>query len=118
MTGLEIIEYIAVKQVPDLVLICIILGTVSILIPAYIVHKLTKSFNKALVTELICGLIYTVFTLVVLASGILDKPTGEYQYKVKITEDLGYVEFTNKYDVITENDDGTYIIQEKDHIKE
>ena len=42
-------------------------------------------------------------------------PTGEYRYKVRITEDVGYVEFTDKYDVITENDDGTYIIQEKNN---
>ena len=115
MKGLEIIECIPVKQVPDLVMICFIVGTVSILIPSYIVLKLTKNFNKALVTELISGLIYMVFVLVLLTSGVFEKPTGEYHYKVKLTEDVGYVEFTNKYDVVTENDDGTYIIQEKPH---
>lgn len=113
MNGLEIIECIPVEQVPDSVLICTILGSCSILIPTFIVGKLTKSYNKAILTELIGGIIYTVFVLTLLTSGVFEKPTGEYRYKVKITEDVGYIEFVNKYDVITENDDGTYIVQEK-----
>ena len=48
-----------------------------------------------------------------LVSGVLEEPTGEYQYKVKIAESVGYIELTDKYVVIAENDDGTYIIQEK-----
>ena len=53
-----------------------------------------------------------------MCSGVLERPTGEYQYKARITEDVGYIEFTNKYDVITKNDDGTYITQEKNRAKE
>jgi hypothetical protein len=117
MNGLEIIECIPVEQIPDSVLICVILGTFSILIPTLIVYKLTKDHNKALLTEVICGIIYLVFVMALLLSGIFKKPTGEYQYKVKITEDVGYIEFIDKYDVVAENDDGTYIIEEK-HIKE
>lgn len=113
MNGLEIIECIPVEKVPDLVLICTILGVCSILIPTFIVSKLTKSFNKAILTELISGIIYLVFGLTLLTSGVFEKPTGEYQYKVKITEDVGYIEFIDKYDVVAENDDGTYIIQER-----
>lgn len=113
MNGLEIIECIPVKQIPEAVLICVILGTCSILIPTFIVHKLTKSHNKALLTELVSGIIYLIFGLMLLTSGIFEKPTGEYQYKVKITEDVGYMEFIDKYDVVAENDDGTYIIQER-----
>ena len=118
MNGLEIIECIPVKQIPDSVLICAILGTFLILIPTFIAYRLTKDYNKALLTEAICGIVYLVFVMVLLTSGIFKKPNGEYQYKVKITEAVGYVEFIDKYDVITENDDGTYIIQEKNHIKE
>lgn len=113
MNGLEIIEYIPVEQVPDSVLICVILGTLSILIPTFIVYKLTKNYNKMLLTELCSGVFYLVFTLVLLTNGVFEKPTGEYQYKVKITEDVGYIEFIDKYDVVAENDDGTYIIQER-----
>lgn len=113
MNGLEIIERIAVKQTPDWVVICIALGTFSILIPTIVVYSFTKNFPKSLVAEVISGIIYSAFALTMLASGVFDKPTGEYQYKVKITEDVGYVEFTDKYEIITENDDGTYIIQEK-----
>ena len=53
------------------------------------------------------------FAFTMMSIGVFDKPTGEYQYKVKITKDVGYVEFTDKYEIITENDDGTYIVQEK-----
>ena len=113
MKGLEIIECIATGQVPDSVLFCLILGTVSIMIPTFAVYKLTKNGNKAFLIEVISGLIYIVFTIILLHSKILEKPTGEYQYKVRITEDVGYVEFTDKYEVVTENDDGTYIVQEK-----
>ena len=113
MKGLEIIECIAVEQVPVLVLLSLALGVFSILIPTSVVYKLTKNWEKTFLTELISGLIYLVVMIGLLVSGILEKPTGEYQYKVRITEDVSYVEFTDKYDVITENDDGTYIVQEK-----
>ena len=115
MNGLEIIERIAVEQIPDWVLYCIILGTFSVLIPTFVVYLLTKSGGKSILVEVICGIIYIVFAATLMLSGALDKPTGEYQYKVKITEDVGYIEFTDKYDVIEENDDGTYIIQEKNN---
>ena len=113
MNGLEIIEQIAVKQIPDWVLCCILLGTFSVLIPTFVVYSLTKNGSKSILVEAICGIIYLVSAVTLMLSGALDKPTGEYQYKVKITEDVGYIEFTDKYDVIEENDDGTYIIQEK-----
>lgn len=113
MNGLEIIERIAVEQIPDWVLCYIVLGAFSILIPTFVVYSLTKDGGKAILVEAICGIIYLVFAVILMLSGAFDKPTGEYQYKVKITEDVGYIEFTDKYDVIEENDDGTYIIQEK-----
>lgn len=113
MKGLEIIECIAIERVPVLVLLALALGVFSILIPTSVVDKLTKNWEKTFLTELISGLIYLVVMIGLLVSGILEKPTGEYQYKVRITEDVSYVEFTDKYDVITENDDGTYIVQEK-----
>ena len=113
MNGLEIIEQIAVEQTPDWVLCCIILGAFSILIPTFVVYSFTKDGGKSILVETICGIIYLVFAVTLISSGVLDKPTGEYQYKVKITENVSYIEFTNKYDVIEKNDDGTYIIQEK-----
>ena len=117
MNGLEIIECIPVKQIPDSVLICVIFGCFFILIPTFIVYKLTENWNKTFVTECVSGIIYLVFGIALLTSGVFEKPTGEYQYKVKITEDVGYIEFIDKYYVVAENDDGTYIIEEK-HIKE
>lgn len=113
MEGLEIIECIAVEQVPCSVWLCLTLGIFSIFIPASVVYKLTKNRDKEFLTEMISGLIYLAIMIGLLVSGILKKPTGEYQYKVRITEDVSYVEFTDKYDVITENNDGTYIVQEK-----
>lgn len=113
MKGLEIIEYIAIERVSDLVMTCLLLGVFSILIPTFVVYKLAKNSNKAFLTEVISRFIYLVVFIGLLNSGALEKPTGEYQYKVRITEDVSYVEFTDKYEVITENDDGTYIIQEK-----
>lgn len=118
MEGLEIIERIAVSRVPDIFVIFIVLGCFSVLIPTYIVWLLTKNPTLSFTTEITSGIIYIALMAVLTFSGVLERPTGEYQYKVRITEDAGYVEFTNKYDVIAENDDGTYIIQEKSHIKE
>jgi hypothetical protein len=118
MEGLEIIEYIAIERVPDLVMTCLLLGVFSILIPTFVVYRLTKNGIKAFLTEILSAFIYLVVLIGLLGSGALEKPTGEYQYRVVITEDVSYVEFTDKYDVVTENDDGTYIIQEKNHIKE
>ena len=113
MKGLEIIECIAIEQVPDSVMTCLLLGVFSILIPTFVVYRLTKNGNKAFLAEVISVLIYLAVLIGLLESGVLEKPTGEYQYKVRITEDVSYVEFTDKYEVITENDDGTYIVQEK-----
>lgn len=113
MKGLEIIECIAIEQVPDSVIMWLLVGIFSILIPAFVTYWLTKNYNKTLLAEVISGLIYLAVLIGLLGSGVLEKPTGEYQYKVRITEDVSYVEFTDKYEVITENDDGTYIVQEK-----
>jgi hypothetical protein len=118
MNGLEIIECIAIEQVPDSVMFCLLLGVFSILVPTFVVYRLAKNGMKAFLAEVISGFIYIAVLIGLLESGVLDKPTGEYQYKVRITEDVGYVEFTDKYEVITENDDGTYIVQENNHIKE
>ena len=118
MKGLEIIEQIVIKQVPDSVVIYIILGCFSTLISTFVVYLITKNEVKTYATELISGIVYMALILALVFSGALDKPTDTYQYKVRITEDVSYIEFTNKYDVIAENDDGTYIIQEKNHIKD
>lgn len=119
MKGLEIIECIAVKQVPDSALFgLLLLGVFSISIPTFAVYRLAKNLDRMLLTEIICGVIYAVISFALLGSGVLHKATGKYIYKVNITEDVSYVEFTDKYKVITENDDGTYIVQEKNHIKE
>lgn len=117
MKGLEIIERIAIEQAPHWITVCLAFGVFSISIPTFLVYRFTKNGNKAFLTEVISGVIYFVFLIVVLETGTFEKPTGEYQYKVRITEDVRYVEFTDKYEVITENDDGTYIIQEKNRIK-
>jgi hypothetical protein len=114
MEGLEVIEQIAVTQVPSLFKVGIILGCFSVLIPTYISWLLTKNHDLTFMTEIISLFIYLVLMAVLANNGVLERPTGEYQYKVSITEDVGYIEFTDKYEVITENDDGTFIVQEKD----
>lgn len=113
MKGLEIIECIAIEQIPDSAFVGLLLSVFFILIPTFAVYGLTKNSRKALLAEVVSGIVYLVFFIGLLASRVLEIPTGEYRYKVRITEDVGYIEFTDKYDVITENDDGTYIIQEK-----
>ena len=118
MEGLEVIERIVITQVPDSVMFCLVLGLFSILIPTYMVRLWTENVFKTIITEVISGIVYMILLAGLMVSGVLEKPTGEYQYKVRITEDVGYIEFTDKYEVITENDDGTYIIQEKNYTKE
>lgn len=118
MEGLEIIERIAITQVPDSVMFCLVLGLFSILIPTYMVWLWTKSVSKTIIIEIISGVVYMILLSALMVSGVLERPTGGYQYRVRITEDVGYIEFTDKYEVITENDDGTYIIQEKNYTKE
>lgn len=114
MEGLEVIEQIAVTQIPSLFLVWIVLGSFSILVPTYIAWLLTENRSLTFMTEIVAAFIYLVLMGTMLTNGVLERPTGEYQYKVSITEDVGYIEFTDKYEVITENDDGTYIVQEKD----
>lgn len=113
MNGLEIIEHIAVNQVPFSTIMYMVLGVFLILIPTFVVYLFTKNISKALITEFISGIVYLALIVALLFSGVFEKPTGEYKYKVRITEDVGYIEFTDKYDIISENDDGTYIVQEK-----
>lgn len=113
MEGLEVIEQIAVTQVPESTIIWSVLCVFSILIPTLATYYITQNSAKTIVVEVICGVAYAVLASALLVSGVLEEPTGEYQYKVKIAESVGYIELTDKYVVIAENDDGTYIIQEK-----
>ena len=114
MDGVEIIESIVVEQVPDIANVWLILGTFSVVIPTLIVYAITHCSTKAFITEIISGVVYIALVVILLTSGVLEQPTGEYRYKVKIAEDVGYIEFTDKYDVITDNEDGTYIVAEKE----
>lgn len=114
MDGVEIIESIVVEQVPEYVLACLILGVWLILVPTVVVLAITHNAFAAFVSEIVIGIGYIALIVILLVSGVLEQPTGEYNYKVKITEDVGYIEFTDKYDVITDNGDGTYIVAEKE----
>lgn len=57
--------------------------------------------------------IFLFVMLPTVANGVFDKPTGEYKYKVNITDECGFNEFNNAYEIIEENEDGTYVIREK-----
>ena len=114
MDGVEIIESIAVKQIPEYASICLILGVLWIIVPTFVVWAITHNELAAFVVEIVTGVGYIALVVILLTSGVLEQPTGEHQYKVKITEDVGYIEFTDKYDVITDNGDGTYIVAEKE----
>lgn len=114
MEGLEIIERIAIEQIPDLVLICVTFGAILVfLTPTFVTYVLAKDLGKALLAEAISAIIVVTGFFCLMSSGVLKQPTGEYKYKVRLTEDVSYTEFTEQYEVITENDDGTYIIKEK-----
>lgn len=105
-----IIESFEVKTIPNWIYACIVLGAILILIASFVVCSSIKNQKKALIISMS---IYLILVFALLCSGVLEKPTGEYQYRVKIADDVGFVEFTDKYGIIQEYDDGTFLVQEK-----
>ena len=86
----------------------IILGVVLVIICA--------SFNKKIGTKL--ATISTFLGIVLffidwLCGIIITVPTGKYEYKVTISDEVNFVEFNNKYEII-DQDGLIYIIKEKE----
>ena len=58
----------------------------------------------------IIGVLMITFTII---SGNLTKTTGEYEYKVTISDEVNFVEFNNKYEIV-DQDGLIYTIREKE----
>ena len=87
-----------------------------VIILGVVLATICASFNKKIGTKL--GTVFTIFGIVLffidwLCGIIITVPTGKYTYKVTISDEVNFVEFNNKYEII-DQDGLIYTIKEKE----
>ena len=87
-----------------------------VIIFGVVLATIWASFNKKIGTKL--ATIFTFLGIVLffidwLCGIIITVPTGKYEYKVTISDEVNFVEFNNKYEII-DQDGLIYTIKEKE----
>ena len=87
-----------------------------VIILGVVLATICASFNKKIGIKL--GTVFTIFGIVLffidwLCGIIITVPTGKYEYKVTISDEVNFVEFNNKYEII-DQDGLIYTIKEKE----
>ena len=60
---------------------------------------------------------FILFVVGIFCMGFIENPTGKYTYKVTISDEVNFVEFNNKYEII-DQDGLIYTIKEKENNNE
>ena len=112
MTGVEILEKIPIYKVTMIPLVVLVILTfVAALVVAFI--SIEKSSNKIATIGLISVCIAFLVALPFVA-GLGETDTiDHYEYSVKISDEVGFKEFNDKYKVKLQDGD-TYIVIERE----
>ena len=91
-----------------------------VIILGVVLATICASFNKKIGIKL--GTVFTIFGIVLffidwICGAIIKVPTRKYTYKVTISDEVNFVEFNNKYEII-DQDGLIYTIKEKENNNE
>ena len=110
MNGIQIISQEAITTLKVIPTILLVLSILIILPITFHIQNKTNNWKLAYKFEIISGIIYGIIIILILRSGLFNKPTGYYKYTVKISNECSLLEFNEQYKIIKENRDGTYVI--------
>ena len=107
MSGITILSTRELMEAPNWTIVMALVGIVVTFISFIII---TKNIYVGFVSFVI-GCILSMVCMI--SNIIINKPTGKYEYKVTISDEVNLVEFNEKYQII--NQEGLiYTIREKE----
>ena len=115
MDGITVLSQSEITTTPCWIWI-FLLVSLFVIILGIVLVTICASFNKKIGTKL--ATIFTFLGIVLffinwLCGIIITVPTGKYEYKVTISDEVNFVEFNNKYEII-DQDGLIYTIKEKE----
>lgn len=116
MKGLEILEKIPEMKSPLWVPLSIIICSFILIAATSFTWIMTKDRERTDKTTCIVGCICITYSLIIMIltmEGCLRIPTGEYEYIVNISDECSFNEVYKNYEIIQENNSGTYLIKER-----
>ena len=93
-------------------LIALIAFAVSMIIAVSCHHRITKTIFG--ISSICC---FILFIVGLFCMNFIETRTGKYTYKVTISDEVNFVEFNNKYEII-DQDGLIYTIKEKENNNE
>lgn len=112
MEGITVLSENEIMNMPTWTLVITIIGfiifAISFMIFAICSNKIIQTIFAI---NSICCFIFYIFGLFCMT--FIENPTGKYEYKVTISDEINLVEFNEKYEII--NQEGLiYTIKEKE----
>ena len=114
--GITVLSQNEIMDTPTWTLVITMIGTLIFIISFMIVLICSQEIIQIIfVINSICFFILFVFGIFCMT--FIENPTGKYTYKVTISDEVNFVEFNNKYEVI-DQDGLIYTIKEKENNNE
>ena len=116
MEGITVLSENEIMNMPTWTLAITIIGFIIFVISVII----CMSFNQEII-QIISGIssicCFILFIIGMFCTIFVTKGTGKYTYKVTISDEVNFVEFNNKYEII-DQDGLIYTIKEKENNNE
>lgn len=112
MLGLEIISQTPIMDTPEYIynifIFFVIVLVLMLAIGKYYNYKVERKLMPIMITV---GLVSLIFETMFI-TGLFNKPTGKYTYKVTVSEDAGYRTLVKNFNIISIDGD-VYTIENK-----
>lgn len=109
MEGITVLSENELMVVPNWVDIIMLVGMIIMLSSLVVAVKMSSIYFSVILC--VIGIVLTI--VCIFGNLTIRKPTGKYEYKVTISDEVNLVEFNEKYEII--NQEGLiYTIREKE----
>ena len=116
MDGITVLSQSEIMITPTwtyiITIIALIVFVVSMIITSSFHHNRIETIFG--ISSIYC---FILFIFGLFCIDFIEKPTGKYTYKVTISDEVNFVEFNNKYEII-DQDGLIYTIKEKENNNE
>lgn len=116
MDGITVLSQNEIMRTPTQFWVIAIVGIISCIISVIvmIISNEKSITNIFFISSIVCIIVFTISTL---CGVFIKNGTGKYTYKVTISDEVNFVEFNNKYEII-DQDGLIYTIKEKENNNE